>query len=163
MTVPRKSKTAEPEPLVVIGIDPGAHTGICQWDGEKILFEKTVKHEQSAALIRERYQPGMVVGIEQSKRSFIYARSKTNYRVMLKVARNIGENQAMARELIAFCEGMGARVVRLQPCGTKLKPLVFAEASGFEGRCSEHVRDAWVIANRTWGIVNQERKIAASE
>ena len=82
---------------------------------------------------------------------------------MMRIAQNVGENRGMCREMIAFCEGLGAKVYILEPCGTKIHPDIFKDATGYKKRTSEHARDAWVIANRTLGLARQDEMMFMEE
>lgn len=146
-------------PAYIVGIDPGAHTGLCLIDREgKILNLETLSPEKAKPLLRDLYARGLrIVGVELNEKTHIYARPGVSYRGMLKVAQNVERNRATAREMIAFAEGLGMTVYRVPPRATKMTAERFAYWSSWTGRSSSHARDAWGIAQRTLSQVNLER------
>lgn len=133
---------------IIIAIDPGRRTGICKLNNGEIELLKTVDHTEARNVIRELSKPGDTAAIEVSRSRHIYMRKGANERVMRRIASNVGENRAMARELCGFCEGLGLNVIELEPRGTKITAEVFKNLTGYKGRTSSHARDAWVLAMR---------------
>ena len=67
---------------------------------------------------------------------------------MLKIARNVGQCQALADEIQRTLEreGFKSRTVPPAKSMTKWSTQMFARVFGYKGRSSSHSRDAAVIA-----------------
>jgi hypothetical protein len=133
-----------------LGIDPGARTGLCLWNGEKILALITVDHAKAFDEIKDWIGKFEIrrVGVELNESTHIYIRPGTNYSQHLRIAQNVEKNRGMAREMIAYCKGLGLEVKVLKPARTKMPQGQFDALTGWEGHSSSHSRDAWLVAVR---------------
>ena len=144
---------------IIIGIDPGEHTGIAILDQNK-KFHLSTKTFWGAIEILNSYPAGTLkVYIEdpgQNKPVFDHFKipvefsrkvgDKLNY--IGRIAQNIGENKRMAKLLIEYCIVRGIEYYAMKPTrksGTKLDIRLFQKYTGFYGRCSEHARDAAML------------------
>ena len=143
---------------IVIGIDPGAQTGIALiWDGV-LRHMRTMAWEDGGlaikshlAILAETYEsrkPSVVIEIPGPR---FFRREGLSHAAQLKISRNVGECKAKAVELAAFCEGLGMKVRRREPIrgGTKRKVTgaMWRGLFKWEWRLpGSHARDAAMLA-----------------
>ncbi len=146
-------------PPLLIGIDPGEHTGVAQFDHldaqpelllQTLDFWATVRLLEQLALT-EKHRAHVYIE-DPNEHRFLYANkdSKTG-EVRTKVAQNVGANKREAALLISKCAALGLQLTTIKPGDvlTKLKAEDFARFTGYTKRCSEHARDAaLLIINR---------------
>ncbi len=140
-----------------LGVDPGSRTGIAVWDEERecLLALRTVPQDQAeGAILTEMKSHGVgIVIIERPDPDTVtYQRPGCSPAAMRKISRNVGMNIGFSDHLARVLEPK-VKTVQVAPArrGTKLDRRTW-EAMGFrwEGKCSEHARDAAVIAR--WGF-----------
>ena len=137
----------------VIGVDPGARTGICVLGPDGVEEVLTMAHDKARYWISNAVRDAgelWVAAVEFSPSTHIYRRPGCSQRAMLKIAQNVERNRGYAREIIATLEALGVKVVKLAPRNTKMDPAWFAEETGWAGRTSSHARDAYVAASRVY-------------
>jgi len=136
-------------PRYVIGIDPGAHTGCGVWDRvERRLIDVRTgnfwtviehvtatypTHETVIVIEDPNLNPSMHAGT---------LKGAAGVRAALRIAQNVGENKAEARLLIEGFERAGYAVEPFKPTRSKPTEDHFRRVTGYEGRTSEHARDA---------------------
>ena len=147
--------------LTVLGIDPGARTGYCILQGQKILKITTTPKEKMLDVLSQIKEEGLVsvVGIEVSTSTHIYNRGNVSPRAMLRIATNVGMNKAEALRLVGIAMGLGFQVVQLPPKNTKMDPIIFSKITGYRKRTSSHARDAYQIASRVYSEVFFQHKL----
>ena len=141
--------------LVCMGIDPGSpksRTGLCVWNGDKILEITTVKGDKTYAELDRHKEEGIVkvVGVEVSSSTHIYDRPGVSRRGMLKIAQNVSANREAALRIVIYAQQLGFKVIQVEPKTTKVDPILFQKITGYTKRCSNHARDAYFIANRVY-------------
>ena len=134
-----------------MGIDPGADTGIAVWDTERkqliaLVTIKSCLAGEMAVTLAQIHRPGEI--LVEKPRGTIYPRRGQGTLQMLKIARNVGQCQALADEIqrVLEKEGFRARTVTPLEGGTKWNAAMFKREFSYTGKSSSHSRDAAVIA-----------------
>ncbi len=132
----------------ILGIDPGASTGLAAFNGGAIVLLKTIQPHTIEHNLRH-YQPARVV-FEDSrleKRAW-NARSKSAYGAALATARSLGQVDAWCTLITAICADLRIPAHGISPTakGAKLNAESFAVATGWAGRSNQHERDAAMVA-----------------
>lgn len=131
---------------IVVGIDPGASTGVAVFqDGALWKLETIAPHQIAGYLAAGR--PGRVVFEDSRLTSFMFTTVKSRA-AALKMARNIGEIDAWCRLITSLCEvaGIPAHGISPQGKGKKLNAAQFAAATGWTKDSNQHTRDAAMVA-----------------
>lgn len=134
--------------MIVLGVDPGAHTGIALFENGKLLELKTVApHQIHAALLD--MAPSRVIFEDSRLQSHTWTQT-TNRAASLKMARNVGEIDAWCKLIVGLCETLKipAHGISPQGKGAKLDAAKFAELTGWAGKSNQHERDAGIVAWR---------------
>ena len=120
---------------MIVGIDPGASTGIAIYHGGKLASLHTVEPHQLESIISTA---GRVV----------YEDSRLIRPAALKMARNVGEIDAWCKLIVAICDRKGIPVHGISPKhkGAKLDAAQFKAATGWTERSNQHERDAAMCA-----------------
>lgn len=136
---------------LVLGIDPGAHTGVATFVDGKLSDLETVGPHQIERLIRGR-QPARVVFEDSRLQSHTWSKGK-GAAATAKVARNVGQIDAWCVLITAICGELGIQAHGISPKakGAKLNAEQFKAATGWEGPSNEHNRDACMVAWRYRG------------
>ena len=132
----------------VLGIDPGASTGLAAFKGGALCFLETIEPLALERTLRH-YAPGRVI-FEDSrleKRAW-NARSKSDYGAALATARSLGQVDAWCSLITAICADLSIPAHGISPAakGAKLSAENFAIATGWAGRSNQHERDAAMVA-----------------
>ncbi|WP_445286553.1 hypothetical protein [Variovorax atrisoli] len=132
----------------ILGIDPGASTGLAGFDGGAITFLKTIEPHSIEHNLRH-YMPARVV-FEDSRleRRAWNARSKKDYGAALATARSLGQVDAWCSFITAICADLGIPAHGISPTakGAKLDAAAFALVTRWAGRSNQHERDAAMVA-----------------
>ena len=127
-----------------IGLDPGTKTGLAVWDGNKFPILETVSFWKAYRFIKNNYNPSdTLVVIEKSKTKKVWQR-KGKQGVAETTAFNVGMSFREAELLIEGLESLGFKVLIIHPQG-KMDSEVFKRYTKYEGRTSEHARDAGML------------------
>lgn len=131
---------------VVMGIDPGTHTGIALFEGGKLTTLQTIEPHQLVEVI-ETVMPARVVFEDSRLISPTWKRGVSNA-AQLKIARDVGQIDAWCRLIVATCERLQIPAHGISPKakGAKLSAEQFAVLTGWTGRSNEHSRDAACVA-----------------
>lgn len=136
---------------IILGVDPDK--GISLVKDKKILFAKTVKGMTALEKIiadvgrNARYaQRGLLVRIERPTNTKVFPRPGLSHAAMLKIARNVGMNYSKCEELGRYCADLGLRYEFVLPARRKLSAKEVKEITGYQGRTSQHSRDAIILA-----------------
>lgn len=130
----------------IIGIDPGKRTGIAIYlDGELLSLFTVNPMEIENVLIGWGWPT--VVFEDSRMQSPVFPRG-TSPRVMLKIARNVGEIDHLCAEIEALCKRLEFDAVGVSPQrkGRKLNADQFKEITGWARRSNQHERDAAMVA-----------------
>lgn len=131
---------------IILGIDPGANTGVAVFQGGRLVELQTIEPHQLIEVI-ETVEPDHVVFEDSRLISPTWAR-KTSAAARLKIARNVGEIDAWCRLIEATCKRLGVPAHGVSPKekGAKLDAEQFEKLTGWTGRSNEHSRDAACVA-----------------
>ena len=134
--------------MLILGIDPGASTGVATFVNGELTDLETVGPHHIERLIRGR-TPGRVI-FEDSrleKRAW-NARTKTAYGAALATARSLGQVDAWCSLITSVCADLGIPAHGISPTvkGAKLSAEAFGRVTGWTARCNQHERDAAMVA-----------------
>lgn len=126
----------------VLGIDPGANTGIATFEAGALASLETIAPHQIEQLLRER-APTRVIFEDSRLMSHTWTQVKSRP-AALKMARNVGEIDAWCRLIAALCTDLGiaAHGVSPQGKGAKMNAAQFERMTGWSARSNQHERDA---------------------
>ena len=132
--------------MLILGIDPGANTGVATFVGGALVELETIEPHRIAALILSR-RPGRVIYEDSRIESFAWTTVKRQA-AALKMARNIGKIDAWCKLICGVCGDLGVPVHGISPKtkGAKVNAEDFAKLTGWSGLSNEHTRDAAVVA-----------------
>ncbi len=145
-----------------IGIDPGCNIGLAVWNSERKIFEELVtywdnfnKFRKDMRYYAETYDNIKVVLEATYKKNHIWETPNrplpTNpqeIRKLLRIARNVGENQGRAWEIKHLLEYLNLPHIEVVQGSspTKIEVEYFRRLSKWEGKSSsEHSRDAAML------------------
>ena len=130
----------------VLGIDPGASTGIATFEAGVLAALETIAPYQIERTLRER-MPARVVFEDSRLQSHTWTRAKT-VAASAKMARNVGQIDAWCGLIASICEELGIPAHGVSPAskGTKVDAGRFARITGWSGSTNEHNRDAAMVA-----------------
>ena len=131
---------------IIIGIDPGAATGVAIFERGKLVGLRTIEPHKIAETIA-CLKPARVVFEDSRLQSHVWTSAKTAA-AKTKMARNVGEIDAWCRLITAVCgdHGIPAHGISPKHKGEKLKQQEFAQVTGWAARCNQHERDAAMVA-----------------
>jgi hypothetical protein len=137
------------DPQIVIGIDPGAVTGLAVWDAKERRLRDVNSmpiHEAMREVDAERRAGGlrMVVFEDARLRSWFGAAGREK----LQGAGSIKRDCAIWADYLADI-GVPFKQVKPQKGATKWTAERFRQMTGWTGRCNEHARDAALLV---WGM-----------
>lgn len=131
---------------LILGIDPGANTGVATFTGGKLVHLATIEPVDIAAHI-EIARPARVVFEDSRLESYVWSQTKSRA-AALKMARNVGEVDAWCKLIVAICAKLEIPAHGISPTrkGAKLNAEAFATITGWAGSSNEHTRDAAMVA-----------------
>jgi hypothetical protein len=135
---------------LIVGIDPGVHTGFAQWDRKAKCFIAVLSMPAALALWRVQ---------EMKKADLVHmvvfedARLRTGY-FGPRAAHNAQGAGSIKRDCQLWAEWLGLlelpyRTVSPKHKGKKMGADAFARLTGWQGRTNEHARDAAALV---WGM-----------
>ena len=130
----------------VIGIDPGASTGIAIFHNGALVKLITIAPWEIQEELAT-YGADRVVFEDSRLTSPVWSR-KTNAAARMKIARNVGQVDAWCSLITAVCGNMGIPAHGISPKGkgAKLDADQFSARTGWVGRCNHHERDSAMVA-----------------
>lgn len=129
---------------VVLGIDPGANTGMATYHDGKLVSLKTIRpHQMREAIVGA----DMVVFEDSRLTSFMFTTVKSRP-VALNMARKVGQVDAFCSLIVAICEELGIPCIGISPKqkGAKLNAEQFEHVTGWMQGSNQHGRDAAMCA-----------------
>lgn len=131
---------------MIVGIDPGASTGIAVFSDGKLWKLDTIAPGQIVDYIRKG-NPKRVIFEDSRLISHMFTTVKSR-QAALKMARNVGEIDAWCKLIVAACEVIGIPAYGISPKGkgAKLDAAQFNAATGWTERSNQHERDAAMVA-----------------
>lgn len=135
---------------LIVGIDPGVKTGFAVWSLAewRLTTVETLGITQAMTLIRTMADVGSLhsVRFEDARlRTWFGARG----REALQGAGSIKRDCAIWQEFLSGLVGVPFLPVSPQAKGRKLDATAFKRLTGWQGRTSEHGRDAAMLV---WGL-----------
>ena len=134
--------------MIYIGIDPGTHTGVAIWDNKQQDFVELETLPIHQALIkvmmwRDRIGHDLQVVFEDARQRTWFGRDK-NTNAKLQGAGSIKRDCSIWED---FCKDYQIPFLAVPPVkgGTKLREADFKTISGWQGRTSNHARDAAML------------------
>lgn len=140
--------------MICIGIDPGTHTGVAVWDTRegKFLTLETMPIHQALELVKEwshphwhdekLYNEEILVVFEDARQRTWFGKGDTNAK--LQGAGSVKRDCSIWED---FCKDYGIPYQAKPPVkgATKVSVDYFKLISHYEGRTSEHARDAAML------------------
>ena len=140
--------------MLILGIDPGANTGVAHFvDGELARLETIAPHQIERTL-REA-MPARVVFEDSRLQSHTWTRGKSGA-ASAKMARNVGQVDAWCTLITSICGELGIPAHGISPAakGGKMSAASFDRVTGWAARSNQHERDAAMVAfpyrNSAW-------------
>jgi len=131
----------------ILGIDPGAHTGLAFFDGGQLTELATIEpHKLERSLIEAH--PAAVIYEDSRLSSHAWTTAASAKAVAIKMARNIGEIDAYCRIIVLLCGELGIAALGISPKGkgAKLNAADFESISKWQQQSNQHERDAAMVA-----------------
>lgn len=131
---------------IILGIDPGAQTGIAVFKAGSLWKLETIEPHQIADYLTKG-MPSRVVFEDSRLTSFMFNQVKSRP-AALKMARNVGEIDAWCRLITAVCGELGIACHGISPKGkgAKVDAAEFARMTGWLASSNQHARDAAMVA-----------------
>ena len=131
---------------LILGIDPGANTGVASYIGGKLVHLCTISPVEIADKL-ESVRPSRVVFEDSRLQSHVWTTS-TSKPAAAKMARNLGEIDAWCKLIVAVCAGLDIPAHSVSPLGkgNKLAADQFQRITGWTGPSNQHERDAAMVA-----------------
>ena len=133
--------------MICIGIDPGTHTGMAVWDtreGKFLSLETLPIHIALTRVlaIAERHRDDVQVVFEDARQRTWYGKGDTNAK--LQGAGSVKRDCSIWED---FCKDYGIPFWAKPPVkgATKVSADYFKMVSHYQGRTSEHARDAAML------------------
>lgn len=136
---------------MILGIDPGASTGLAFYREGKLSGLETIQPHTLPATLKA-LMPTRVVFEDSRLQSHVWT-SVPSKAAALKMARNIGQIDAWCTLITAVCADLGIAAHGISPAGKggKLNAAEFERLTGWAGKSNNHERDAAVVAWRFRG------------
>lgn len=142
---------------VVIGIDPGQHTGVALYVGGQLDNLLTLAPWNITAFIQQLHAtPGInrVIYEDSRLQSHIFSAHKPgnkrelSHPEQLKIARNVGQIDAWCHVITNVCSERGITCHGISPAkkGAKLDAKQFESVTGWTAASNQHGRDAAMVA-----------------
>lgn len=131
---------------MLVGVDPGVRTGLAIWSREtsRLTNVNTMGITQAMTTVRTMYDVGSLHSVR-----FEDARQRKWFglagREALQGAGSIKRDSSIWEEFLSGLEGLPFKMVSPQSKGAKLDAAQFARLTGWQGRTSEHARDAAML------------------
>lgn len=130
--------------MLIIGLDPGTHTGVATYrDGNLVNLETYQPHQ-----IADAISGASRVVFEDSRLQSHTWSTVRSRPAALKMARNVGEVDAWCKLIVAICADCGITSHGISPLskGAKLNAIDFQKLTGWSCLSNEHTRDAAMVA-----------------
>ena len=130
----------------IIGIDPGAHTGVAVYINGTLDKLSTVEPWRIPEVI-QAFGADRVIFEDSRLTSYMFTTVKSR-QAALKMARNVGEVDGWCKLIVAVCEQLKIPAHGISPKakGAKLDADAFKLLTGWAGQTNEHTRDAAAVA-----------------
>jgi len=141
---------------IIIGIDPGVHTGFCSYNATRKRIEllKTFSFWEAIEWLNvynhTMNRPSVIMEDPNGNRP-VFSRGIDGRRSS-KIAQNVGANKRDAILIAEYCERNNIPITGVTPTArsmTKMKAEAFKTLTGWGRQSSEHSRDAAMLV---WGM-----------
>lgn len=131
---------------MILGIDPGEHTGVAQFEGGVLVDLRTVAPLDIFDLLATRH-PTRVVFEDSRLTSHLFT-TVAKRPVALNMARKVGQVDAWCKLISASCERLGINCHGISPKakGVKVNAAEFRALTGWIKSSNSHERDAAMVA-----------------
>lgn len=132
--------------MIYIGIDPGTHTGVAVWDSREGTFlslETLPIHRALQEVYKWRQRPAEIqVVFEDARQRTWYGKGDTNAK--LQGAGSVKRDCSIWED---FCKDYNIPYLAVPPVkgATKVSAPYFRLLSNYQGRTSNHARDAAML------------------
>ena len=130
----------------ILGIDPGASTGVAVYIDGKLEKLATVEPWRIPEVI-QAHGASRVVFEDSHLTSFMFTTAPSRA-AALKMARNVGEVDAWCKLIVAVCDQLKIPAHSISPKqkGAKLDAKAFERLTGWASQSNQHERDAAAVA-----------------
>jgi hypothetical protein len=131
---------------MIIGLDPGTHTGLAIIRAGKLELLQTIHPLDISARLAE-FGPKRVV-FEDSRLTTHLFTTNSRTAVAKSMARKVGQVDMVCGLIVEACGRLGIPAHGISPKGkgAKLNAAQFKAATGWDGASNEHCRDACMVA-----------------
>lgn len=132
----------------ILGIDPGASTGLACYDDGVLTWLRTIEPHTTEHILRHHLPMRVVFEDSRLEKRAWNARTKNAYGAALATARSLGQVDAWCNLITAVCADLGIPAHGISPTakGAKLDAEAFALVTRWAGRSNQHERDAAMVA-----------------
>lgn len=133
---------------LILGMDPGADTGVAHYTDGKLTHLQTITPVELERFIRAAGAARVVFEDSRLETRLWNARSKGAYGAALATARSVGQVDAWCSLITAICADLGIPAHSISPAakGAKVDAAAFGRITGWTKRCNQHERDAAMVA-----------------
>ena len=130
----------------ILGIDPGASTGVAVYINGMLNRLETIEPWQIPTLF-DGFRADRVVFEDSRLQSHIWT-TVASRPAALKMARNVGQIDSWCALIVAVCASLGVPAHGISPKskGAKLDAKAFFRLTGWDGPSNCHCRDAAMVA-----------------
>ena len=130
----------------ILGIDPGANTGVAHIVGGELIKLQTIAPHEIERTLREA-APDRVVFEDSRLQSHTWTRGKS-VAATAKMARNVGQIDAWCSLITAVCGELGIPAHGISPLGKghKMSADQFERITGWSKPSNQHERDGAMVA-----------------
>ena len=134
---------------LIIGMDPGAETGIATYEGGVLVALQTIAPHEMERFLRALSARVERVVFEDSRLEtrLWNARTKVAIGAALATARSVGQVDARCSDITAYCADQGIPAHGISPTakGAKVDAPAFGRITGWTKRSNQHERDAAMV------------------
>lgn len=131
---------------VILGIDPGANTGLAIYrDGSLVALRTIAPVELDTEIVA--LWPTRIIFEDSRLQSHTWTKASSRA-AAAKMARSVGQVDAWCSLIVAICAKHGIPAHGISPLGKggKLNAEAFEKATGWTASSNEHNRDAAMVA-----------------
>ena len=132
--------------MIYIGIDPGTHTGVAVWDSKegKFLSLETMPIHRAMDLVRMARDDNEAIQVIFEDARLRTWFGKGNVSAKAQGAGSVKRDCSIWEDFLTDLE-IPFLTTKPGNVATKVTPSWFRKLTGWEGRCSEHARDAAML------------------
>lgn len=138
---------------VVMGIDPGEHTGVALYESGQLKALSEVQPEDVPQMLADHAHMVALVVFEDSRLESKVWSAYGSIAQREKISRNVGQIDSWCRLIEHNCAKLGIPCHGISPrdksgskTGAKVNALDFKRMTGWKGPSNEHKRDAAMVA-----------------